>query len=74
MCLNQGERDRVKTVSVRQLARRLGVDPRTVRGILIGLAIHYERTPAADLVREDDARKVQKALKLYQSRASVTTS
>ena len=64
----------MKTVTVRQLARRF--DPpacqKTAKGVLLGLGAHLERTPAGYLVDERDAARAEAILRreIELSRAS----
>ena len=49
----------MKTVTVRQLALRLGVDSRLVKGIAMGLGIHPERVPMGNLFSEEQAKRIE---------------
>jgi len=51
---------RQETTTVRQLARRIGADPKIVLGVAIGLKIIPERTPAALLFTRAEAERIAK--------------
>lgn len=49
----------MRTVTVRQLALRLGVDSRLVKGIAMGLGIRPERVPMGNLFSEEQAKRIE---------------
>jgi hypothetical protein len=50
-------------VTINSVASDMGVDPRVVRGIAVGLGVPLVRTPPADFVSTRDAERVKGVLR-----------
>jgi len=54
------------TISLRQLAKRLGTTNQVVKGLVIGLGIKPLRSPAEFLLTEDQATRIEKHYRKHE--------
>lgn len=61
-------------MSVRQLARQLGLDPKIVRGAVMALGVQLERIGSADRISGEDAERIRTALRPRDSVSAAAAS